>query len=61
MHDCSKDSNRPRKYTPRALPSVAPFRQGVSLTAVSDQRLCLWIPPAFLKNCWTKKLSVQNP
>ena len=38
----------------------APFRQGVSLTAVSDQRLCLWIPPAFLKNCWTKKLLVQK-
>jgi len=38
----------------------APFRQGVSLTAVSDQRLCLWILPAFLKNCWTKKLLVQK-
>jgi len=38
----------------------APFRQGISLTAVSDQRLCLWIPPAFLKNCWTKKLLVQK-
>jgi len=38
----------------------APSRQGVSLTAVSDQRLCLWISPAFLKNCWTKKLLVQK-
>ncbi|MBQ8435645.1 MAG: hypothetical protein IJX24_06530, partial [Oscillospiraceae bacterium] len=27
----------------------APLRQGVSLTAVSDQRFCLWIQPAFLK------------
>ena len=34
----------------------APFRQGISLIAMSDQRLCLWKPPAFLKNCWTKKL-----
>jgi len=26
-----------------------------SLTAVSDQRLCLWIPPAFLKKLLDQK------
>ena len=44
------------QFTPRKCAFDGEF----SLTAVSDQRLCLWIPPAYLKNCWTKKLLVQK-
>jgi len=35
MHDCSKDSNRPHKYTPRALPPGAP---SLKIFAHCDER-----------------------
>ena len=37
-------------------PCAGSTAHGVSLSADSDQGRCPWTLPAFLKNCWIKKL-----
>ena len=42
------------EYESFSAPLSADLRIGVSLTAVSDQRRCLWKLQAFLKKAWRK-------
>ena len=48
----SKSCRFSHPFSPRAKSRA----QGISPSADGDQGRCPWTSPAFLKNCWTKKL-----